>query len=272
MEIVRSLNNRSTKNMKNLVLVLITIGSIPFVGCGGYREHGTGQIQSQQAEFGSKKHFSAKEHADVYFSLARSAEKQGNLQEAIRLYKATLQKQPKLGEANWRLAICLDKSGNFQESAFHYQSALKLMPGNPEIFCDYGYSLSLQKKWEESEMNLKQSLAIKPDLQRAHNNLGLVLVQGSNLDEARREFQLGGLNLADAHWNLAQMLVSQSRWGEARTEFEKMKAIAPDDASIHKELSSLNRLVAKLDRVQNAGKADSQIQRVAATVPLQLQK
>ncbi len=264
MESMKLMANLPVRHLRNAIPLLLSISFIQLTGCGGYRERGTGDIQNQQAEFGSKKHFSAKEHADVYFSLARSAEKQGNLQEAIRLYKATLQKQPKQGEANWRLAICLDKSGNFQESAYHYQSAIKLMPGNPEIFCDYGYSLSLQKKWEESEINLKQSIAIKPDLKRAHNNLGLVLVQGSNLDEARREFQLGGLNLADAHWNLGQMLVSQSRWGEARTEFEKMKVIAPEDTKIGKELMSLNRLVAKLDTIQNSGKADHHLAKASA--------
>lgn len=262
-----SVVNHQFPEIRNVLLFIISIGLIQLTGCGGYREHGSGDIQMQQTEFGSKKRFSSKEHADVYFSLARSAEKQGNLQEAIRLYKATLQKQPKQGEANWRLAICLDKSGNFQESAYHYQSAIKLMPGNPEIFCDYGYSLSLQKKWEESEVNLRQSIAIKPDLKRAHNNLGLVLVQGSNLDEARREFQLGGLNLADAHWNLGQMLVSQSRWGEARTEFEKMKVIAPDDTKIGQELTSLNRLVAKLEQVKNAEKVDNHFAKVSAIKP-----
>ena len=238
------------------------------LGCGNAsREMASAELQNKQGEFGSKSKLSTSEQADVYFSLARSAEKQGNLQEAVRLYQSTLQKHPKSGEAHWRLAICLDKSGNFQQSAQHYQDALKLMPGNPEIFCDYGYSLALQNRWNDSEMNLKQSIAIQPQLKRAHNNLGLVLAQGSKLDEARREFQIGGLTLADAHWNLGQMLVSQSRWDEARSEFQRIKAISPDDPLVNREIASLNRLVAKLDSVRKASQLDPSLVKVSAKLP-----
>jgi len=238
------------------------------IGCGNAsREMASADLKSKDRDLGSKTRLSSSEQADVYFSLARSAEKQGNLQEAVRMYQSTLQKQPKSGEAHWRLAVCLDKSGNFQQSAQHYQDALKLMPGNPEIFCDYGYSLALQNRWNESEINLKQSIAIQPQLKRAHNNLGLVLAQGSKLDEARREFQIGGLTLADAHWNLGQMLVSQSRWDEARSEFQKIQAISPDDAQVGREIANLNRLVAKLDSVRRASQNDPALMKVSANMP-----
>lgn len=253
---------------RNVRHALIFICLAAFTGCGNAsREMASANLQNNSGELGSKSKLSSGEQADVYFSLARSAEKQGNLQEAVRLYQSTLQKQPKSGEAHWRLAICLDKSGNFQQSAQHYQDALKLMPGNPEIFCDYGYSLALQNRWNDSEMNLKQSIAIQPQLKRAHNNLGLVLAQGSKLDEARREFQIGGLSLADAHWNLGQMLVSQSRWDEARSEFQRIKAISPDDPQVNREIASLNRLVAKLDNVRKASQNDTSLVRVSAEMP-----
>lgn len=245
--------------------VMFFFMALSCTGCGNsMKETGQMAFQKSDAEPGTKTRFTAAEQADVFFSLARNAEKQQNLQEAVKMYQATLKQNPKSGEAHWRLAVCLDKSGNFQESARHYQDAVKFMPGNPEIFCDYGYSLALQNRWNESEMNLKQSIAIQPELQRAHNNLGLVLAHGSKLDEARREFQLGGLPAADAHWNLAQTLVSQSRWEEARDEFKRMKTLNPTDKQIDRQLASLNRLVTKVELARRDSKVDSALVKVSA--------
>lgn len=250
----------------NITLVSIAILIVmSHSGCGNaYQKQNNTELTSKGDELGSKSNLSSFEQADVYFSLGRSAEKQGNLQEAIRLYQATILKNKKSGEAHWRLAICMDKSGNFQKSANHYHEALKLMPGNPEIFCDYGYSLALQNKWIDSEINLKQSIAIQPELRRAHNNLGLVLAQGSKLEEARREFQIGGLTLPEAHWNLAQILVSQSRWEEARNEFNTIQVLVPEDRKVASELNSLNKLVAKIDKIKAISTNDTALVRASA--------
>ena len=246
-----------------VVASLMPIALFCFSGCGNAYQSLTGKELTSGKEIGSKSNLSSDEQGDVYFSLGRAAEKQGNLQEAIRLYQATLKKKPKSGESHWRMAVCLDKSGNFQKSATHYHEALKLMPGNPDIYCDYGYSLALQKKWSDAEINLKQSLAIQPDLSRAHNNLGLVLAQGSKLDEALRAFQAGGLSAFDAHWNVAQVLISQSRWDEARSEFQLMALINPDDPRVGREIAALNRLVVKLDKVRQATNRDESLVQVS---------
>lgn len=237
---------------------------LSFTGCGNSQNGaGLGRLK-RNSDTDSKTNISKSQQADVFFSLARSAEKQSNLQEAVKMYESVLQKNPKSAEAHWRLAICLDKSGNFQKSAAHYREAISLMPGNAEIFCDYGYSLALQNRWPESEMNLKQSIAIRPELQRAHNNLGLVLAHGSKLEEARHEFQLGGLSLPDSHWNLAQMLVSQSRWDEARTEFRKIKSLTPKNTEVDRQLASLDRLVSKVELARRSVKQDAAVAKASA--------
>jgi Flp pilus assembly protein TadD len=248
----------------NLLSLYILFVVLSLAGCGNTSTgHGFERLKKTQ-DTDSKTHISSAEEADVLFSLARSAEKQANFQEAIKLYQVVIQKNPKSGDAFWRMAVCLDKSGNFQKSAAHFRDAIKLMPGNPEIFCDYGYSLALQKRWNNAEMNLKQSIAIQPELKRAHNNLGMVLAQGSKVDEARREFQIGGLSLPDAHWNLAQILISQSRWEEARDEFKKIKSLTPNDASVDRQLASLNRLVGKVELARRGAKSDQSVARASA--------
>ncbi|MFM7319598.1 MAG: tetratricopeptide repeat protein [bacterium] len=253
--------NETTSLRLNAIRSVAVLGLVIAISGCGNAQNGPGLARlKRNSDTDSKTNISQSQQADVFFSLARAAEKQSNLQEAVKMYQSVLQKNPKSAEAHWRLAICLDKSGNFQKLATHYREAISLMPGNAEIFCDYGYSLALQNRWPDSEMNLKQSIAIRPELQRAHNNLA----HGSKLDEARREFQLGGLSLPDSHWNVAQMLVSQSRWDEARTEFRKIKTLTPKDTEVDRQLASLDRLVNKVELARRSTKTDSEVARASA--------
>lgn len=256
--------------------ILAACFALALAGCGsGYRELASNGLQAGDADPMGKAKLNASQQVDVYFTLGRNAEGQNNIQEAVRMYESVLAKQPKSGEAHWRLAICLDKSGNFDKSDSHYAQAIESAPGNPYIFADYGYSLALKGRYREAEQQLRQAIALKPDLQRAHNNLGIVLAQGSKLEESLQHFRLGGSNVVDAHWNLGQTLIAQSRWDEARGEFQHILALNPDDRNAKTEISGLDRLVAKMERInQSPGNiatpnhaADSGLMRASATVP-----
>src|SRR5919112_703888 len=85
-------------------------------------------------------------------------------------------------DAYLRLAILHDRQGQFRESAALYQQALTARPGDPDIYSDKGYSLYLQRRWVEAEMSLRQAIVLKPDPQRGHNNLGLVLAHTGRLE------------------------------------------------------------------------------------------
>lgn len=233
--------------------ILAACFALAMTGCGsGYRELASNGLQAGDADPMGKAKLNASQQVDVYFTLGRNAEGQNNIQEAVRMYESVLAKQPKSGEAHWRLAICLDKSGNFDKSDKHYAQAIENAPGNAYIFADYGYSLALKGQWREAEQQLRQAIALKPDLQRAHNNLGIVLAQGAKLEEALQHFRLGGSNVADAHWNLGQTLIAQSRWDEARGEFQHILALNPDDHNAKTEIQGLDRLVAKLERLDQS--------------------
>jgi len=227
--------------------------ALALTGCGsGYRELASNGLQAGDADPMGKAKLNASQQVDVYFTLGRNAEGQNNIQEAVRMYEAVLAKQPKSGEAHWRLAICLDKSGNFDKSETHYAQAIENAPGNAYIFADYGYSLALKGQYREAEQQLRQAIALKPDLQRAHNNLGIVLAQGSRLEESMQHFRLGGSNVVDAHWNVGQTLIAQSRWDEARGEFQHILALNPDDSRAKYEMQGMDRLVAKLERLNKS--------------------
>jgi Flp pilus assembly protein TadD len=182
---------------------------------------------------------------DLQLALARTLEQQGDLPRAAELYQGISVQYPKDGTAVHRLAILEDRQGEFDRSAELFKKALKLQPGNADIFCDLGYSLYLQQRWAEAEMNLRQALALAPDHRRAHNHLGLVLAQEGRRDEAFAEVRKAGGTSAEAHMNLALVLSMNDRLEDAREEYE----IALEEGAVPEELrvrlADLNREIAR---------------------------
>src|SRR5208337_1321710 len=185
------------------------------------------------------------QEADVQISMGRVAEQQGDLDQAMAAYRAALDRDKSRADAYARLAILHDKQGKFRESAELYRKALALRPGDPDIFCDMGYSFYLQRRWAEAEMSLRQSLAINPEHRRAHNNLALLLVRDSRLDDALAEFGKAGSDPVQAHMNLAFALTTDQRWESARAEYQRALALDPSSQLAKARLDELNNLLAK---------------------------
>jgi tetratricopeptide (TPR) repeat protein len=186
-----------------------------------------------------------KEAADVQVALGRSLEKRGDRDHALTAYGEAIKRDASRSDAFNRLAILHDQQGKFKESAEYYRKALQASPGNAAIFCDMGYSLYLQRRWQEAEMNLQQALALKPDLARAHNNLGLVLARTDRVDEALAHFRKGGTE-CEAHLNLAFALSLERRWDDAHDHYEKALAANPTSEPAKNGLRELTAIVGKL--------------------------
>ena len=130
----------------------------------------------------------AKQKVDMEMELGRSLEREGKLNEALKVYEEVAKKDSRRVDTQQRLAILNDQLGNFKESDKIYAAALKREPKNAELLCDRGYSFYLQDRNAESESTLRGALAIDPHLARAHSNLGLVLARDGKSDEALMEF------------------------------------------------------------------------------------
>jgi Flp pilus assembly protein TadD len=206
------------------------------------------------------------QEADVQVSMGRVAEQQGDLDQATAAYRAALDRDRRRADAYARLAIVNDKQGKFRESADLYHKALALQPGNPDIFCDMGYSFYLQRRWAEAEIALRQAIAVSPEHRRAHNNLALLLVSDSRLDDALAEFTKAGNNPAQAHMNLAFALTVDQRWESARAEYERALALDPSSELAKTRLAELSNLMAKHQPVRD-GARRSPAQLTTATAP-----
>ena len=197
--------------------------------------------------------------ADVQIAMGRSAEKQGDVDQAIAAYQEALKRDKSRSDAYVRIASLKSRQGKFEESDQLYRHALEIDRGNPDIYCDMGYSLYLRRRWAEAEMNLRQSIAIRPDHSRAHNNLGSVLAHNLRTEEALVEFRKAGCGSADSHNNLAIALTLDRRWSEAREQYRLALTADPTSQVAKTRLAELETLVAKVDPAGRNGLQDTKI-------------
>ena len=170
---------------------------------------------------------SPKQAADVQVAFGRTLERQGQDDAAMRAYQDAVKQDPSRADALARLGVLYDKRAKFADSAGYYDKALEARPGDPDIFCDKGYSLYLQRKFNDAETALRQAIALRPEFPRAHNNLGLVLGHQGRRSEALAEFCKAGCNVTDAHLNLAFVMALDGRWDEARQQYSLVLAANP---------------------------------------------
>jgi tetratricopeptide (TPR) repeat protein len=191
------------------------------------------------SELGSPEGVTAYQQADIEVTIARSLEQQGQIDRAIKVYLDAVSKGYEGADAYHRLAVLYDKKGKCRESTKFYQQALKIDPHNADVCCDQGYSYYLQQRWQEAEASLQRAIALKPDLARAHINLGMVLARSGRENEALAEFARAGRTEAEARANLAFALTLNRRTVEAEQEFEMALAADPTCDQARRGLDAL---------------------------------
>lgn len=187
------------------------------------------------------------QRSEIHLGLGRTLEQQGDLENAVKAYRKVLSSNPKHVVATHRLAIVLNKLGMSDQSEKLFHKLLKLKPGDPNVFCDLGYSLYLQSRWAESEMNLKQAILLNPNLRRAHNNLGLVLANLEQYEDAYNEFQLAGCTSTDAYLNLTYVLTLNAQWDEASQVYELALSKNPTSQKAQIRRQELKTLIAHVN-------------------------
>ena len=206
----------------------------------------SGQVKKEQA-------------ADVQMAVAQSLESQGQIDQAMKIYRDVIAKDGRRADAYHRLAVLHDKKGETQTSRKLYETALKKDPKNAEIHCDFGYSCYLQQQWGEAEKQLRQAIALNAELARAHNNLGLLLAHTGRKPQALKEFSKAGCTEADAHANLAFALMREQRWQEAEEHYRIALAADPSSPTATRGLQVLQALQTASDSgeetAQSPGKA-----------------
>jgi tetratricopeptide (TPR) repeat protein len=125
--------------------------------------------------------------------------------------------------------------------AYESQEALwtDTLAQNPNCWVGYndlGLVLFQKGQVDEAIYQYQKALEIKSDLAEAHSNLGNALLQRGQVDEAIAEYQKAlGIdpNYAKAHYNLGVALAQAGRLDEAIAEYQKALEINPNYADAY---------------------------------------
>ncbi len=134
------------------------------------------------------------------------------------------------------MANAFKDQGRLALAAARYRQTLALKPDLAAAYNNLGNVLKQQGQLREAMTRFEQALAIKPDLAEAHSNLGSLLKEFGKLDESVAQLQQALAlrpDFAEAHNNLGNALKDLGKFDEAMASFDKALALDPDLAEAH---------------------------------------
>lgn len=226
--------------------------------------------------------------------LAKHYQKRGFRDIAIEHCRLAVERDPQSVEAHIALARLLRDDNRAAEGA---ELLAKFEPShadNVEIEAWLGLLLDEAGDWKAGEKAHRRAVALAPDRDDLHNNLGFCLLEQGKKKEAAEEFRaalkinsnsvvarnnLAGIvsgdakeaiaNLqsvaspADAHNNLAALLIEQGKYTDARRELDAALGYNRQHAAALKNLQLLSELDGKPTEFRPAPRGNARLSAMA---------
>jgi len=156
---------------------------------------------------------------------------QGQIAEAAGLYRAALQLQPDLVDAQHLLGVALGQSGHYAEAEQLVRQAIAARPGFGAYQNSLGRLLLLQGRTQEAMQALHEALRLTPQNAESFFNLAEAEGVAGLLEQAVGHYEQA-LRLhpghAQARFGLAQVLRQLRGWAEALPHYQLAASMAPD--------------------------------------------
>jgi tetratricopeptide (TPR) repeat protein len=175
---------------------------------------------------------SADEHLDMGIDYLD----QGQFDQAIAEFQATIELNPDDAEARYNLGLAYQKQDKLDEAAAAYQEALQLDPDMAEVHNNLGLIYDDQGKPDQAIAEYQEAIRIDPDDDTAHYNLGLFYYEQGQLDQAIAEYKETvrvNPDNADAHYNMGRAYYEQGKLDEAVVAWKESIRIEPADSMAH---------------------------------------
>ncbi|MDJ0851755.1 MAG: tetratricopeptide repeat protein [Myxococcota bacterium] len=196
------------KSHNNLALASIDIGELELAEAH-YRESLAIEPQPQ-----------------VYNDLGFVLERQGMGDEAVEMYRRSLELEPESASAHYNLAAYLSRRGDHAAAERHFRAALAQKPST-QAYTGLGFVLGQQGRVDDAIESLNAAIELDPDNAAAYDQLGTILVRQGRLEEAASAYRRLSRRRpsAPAHRELAEVLTRLGRKDEARRELEMAQAL-----------------------------------------------
>ncbi len=158
--------------------------------------------------------------------------------------EATVQEEALTAEKWFERAYMFGDNGNFQEAILCYNASLQISSNVYSPYVNLGVAFSALEHYEKAEEAYRKAISINPSRFEAHGNLGNLLRDHfpDRLSEAEVAYRKAiEINPEDfrTHYNLGLLLHKLKRYGEAEEAYIKATRLNPKNAAIYYRLSSL---------------------------------
>ena len=170
-------------------------------------------------------------HIGALLHLTALRLQQGLHEEAIRLTRDALEREPNCAEAHSNLGTAFHLLGRHDEAVACYEAAIAIDPDRPESYYGFGLALHALRRFDEAASCFERALAIDPHYAEASCALGSTLVVLKRHDRAvecyRRALEVDS-EYAEAICGLAELLHARQRHDDAIVLYRQALALRPE--------------------------------------------
>ncbi len=161
-----------------------------------------------------------------------------NPEQAIAAYREAAALEPKDPEPHVAAGALLEQQNKFSEAETEYKQAVALDPSSDAVI-GLANLYMRGRRFPEAADCLRKLIAAHPERADAHIQLGQILADEGQNDDAIAELQ-AGVKLAPADFaaqrNLADLYFTMKKNGQAEAAYRALVAARPDDAELHHAL------------------------------------
>ncbi len=179
----------------------------------------------------------------------------GRLDEARRLYMATLARHPANPDALNLLGVIELGAGHVDKSVRLIGKATTLAPGHVGAHLNLGNALLQAGRVQDAALSYRRALALDPNNASGHSNLGRALTVLGDTDAAIASC-LAAVRIdpsfAAAYINLGAALVAAKRTAEAELAYIKAGALEPGRMQTHRDLGGVQFDLGKFEAARRS--------------------
>jgi len=146
--------------------------------------------------------------------------------------------------------LTFQRNEDYSSGLSIWQDTVAKMPSSARAHNNLGITLVDYDQIDEAIAHYKEAITLQPDYEKAYYNLGTVLAARGQIDEAitcfRKALELKP-DYAEAHYNLGVTLVTCGQIEEAIAHYQKAIELKPDYAEAHRSLGTVLFQLGQID-------------------------
>jgi tetratricopeptide (TPR) repeat protein len=164
-------------------------------------------------------------------NLGEALAEQGNMNKAVKHYKAALNVNPDLAGANFNIGVYFREEGKIDEAINHFSKVLHGKSDHADAQCELGDTLKRRGDLSRAVKCYLEAIKIRPGYAKAYNNLGVIFASQNKVEAAIAFFSKAlqiSPGYAGAHFNLGKIYASLNDLDKAIFHFQKALQFDPN--------------------------------------------